>query len=376
MLLSKTMRRHPRDNKDICSTFHNFRQIYVTLVDVKTSWQTISQGLSLSVIDYDEVAECQESDEELKQLLKTPKALILKRYPLPSGRSLWCDSAAKNIRPFVPKMFRFRFFQNIHELAHPGVRATVKQMTEKYVWPSINDDVRKWTQACIGCQRSKVNKHTKSPIGTFVEADDRFSVVHIDIVGPLPPSDGYTYLLTMIDRFSSWMEAVPIVDIKAETVAKTFFSQWISRYGAHTHLVSDRGRQFQSCLFRKHAELCGINLRHTTPYHPQSHGKVERLHRTLKTAVKAHNSPKWTETLPIVLLGLRAAIREDIDASLAHMVFACQEIFSTHQGPKWTQQLSYTLQKSLEMLKPVETPHKTARRVFVHKDLAVCSHSR
>uniref|UniRef100_A0A0A9Y417 RNA-directed DNA polymerase n=1 Tax=Lygus hesperus TaxID=30085 RepID=A0A0A9Y417_LYGHE len=249
-------------------------------------------------------------------------------------------------------------------------------MTEKYVWPSINDEVRKWTQACIGCQRSKVNKHTKSPIGTFVEADDRFSVVHIDIVGPLPPSDGYTYLLTMIDRFSSWMEAVPIVDIKAETVAKTFFSQWISRYGAHTHLVSDRGRQFQSCLFRKHAELCGINLRHTTPYHPQSHGKVERLHRTLKTAVKAHNSPKWTETLPIVLLGLRAAIREDIDASLAHMVFACQEIFSTHQGPKWTQQLSYTLQKSLEMLKPVETPHKTARRVFVHKDLAVCSHSR
>ncbi|XP_035204639.1 uncharacterized protein YagA-like [Stegodyphus dumicola] len=67
--------------------------------------------------------------------------------------------------------------------------------------------------------------------------------------------------------------------------------------------------------------MCGIKLQHTTAYHPQANGKAERLHRSLKTALMAHNSMAWTETLPTVFLGLRTVMQEDSAYTIAQMVY-------------------------------------------------------
>ncbi|GFT08378.1 integrase catalytic domain-containing protein [Trichonephila clavipes] len=50
----------------------------------------------------------------------------------------------------------------------------------------------------------------RSPLSSFQEPSQRFDHVHLDLIGPLPPSNGYTYCLTMIDRFSKWPEAQPL----------------------------------------------------------------------------------------------------------------------------------------------------------------------
>ncbi|GFQ92741.1 gag-Pol polyprotein [Trichonephila clavata] len=54
--------------------------------------------------------------------------------------------------------------------------------------------------------------------------------------------------------------------------------------------------------------MLGIQRIRTSPYHPSSNGMVERLHRTFKQAIRCHDT-KWTESLPVVLLGLRACIK-------------------------------------------------------------------
>ena len=80
--------------------------------------------------------------------------------------------------------------QVLHSLAHPGIRATQRLVTQCYVWFGINADIRQWAHSCLQCQRAKVHRHANSSTGTFTTPDTRFDLVHIVLVGPLPPSDG------------------------------------------------------------------------------------------------------------------------------------------------------------------------------------------
>ena len=176
----------------------------------------------------------------------------------------------------------------------------------------MNADVKTWVRSCLQCQRSKVQWHTVTPLSTFATPDTRFDRFHIDIVGPHPPSRGYSYLLTCIDRFTHWPETFPVADITAETVALTFASGWIARFGVPSTISTNHGRQFESQLWTLLMQLFGCKHLYTTSYHPITNRIIERFHRQLKASLKAHTSTvHWTESLPLVLLGMRTALKDD-----------------------------------------------------------------
>ncbi|KAL4104799.1 hypothetical protein QTP88_020075 [Uroleucon formosanum] len=211
-------------------------------------------------INYNELSCLQTNDEELLAFRQnTNSGLKIELVNIPTTDvKIYCDVSTGTARPFLVKVFRRKMFDSLHNLSHPGVRVTVKLIKKRFVWPSLNKDCSIWTHSCVSCQKSKVGRHVSSPIGSFDAVSERFLRVHIDLVGPLPSSRGFTYCLTVIDRFSRWPEVYFLKDITAESVAQALYEGWIIRYRVPETITTDQGRQFKSTLFRATSVVLGF----------------------------------------------------------------------------------------------------------------------
>ena len=333
-------------------------------------------------VDFTAIAEAQATDRQIRALQSSPTStLVVKAIPLAdSTLPLYCDTSTGNQRPIIPLSWHRAIFDSLHGLSHPGIRATQKLITSRFVWPGINSDVRRWARSCIPCQRAKINKHTAAPLSSFPTPNTRFDVVHIDLVGPLPPSQGYSYLLTCVDRFTRWPEVLPIKDISAETVAKAFISGWISRFGVPSTIVTDRGCQFESTLWSHLMSFLGTKCSRTTSYHPQSNGMVERFRRQLKSALKTQPNPDaWMDTLPLILLGIRTSLKTDLNSTSADMVYGSQlrlpgEFFDSPNNPLPDQsEFLNSLRTHFRSIRPV-APRTTPVNSNIPNHLSTCTH--
>lgn len=333
-------------------------------------------------LDFEALAASQQDDQELQELRqRNDSGLILRQVNIPgSNTAIFCDVSTQIVRPYLTAPFRRQAFDSIHGLSHPGVKATTRNVRQRFVWPAVNEDCRTWARACIPCQRSKVSRHVSSPIGNFPSPSRRFEHVHIDII-VMPYSQGYRYCLTCVDRFSRWPEAIPLQDQAAETVARAFYTNWVARFGVPLRVTTDQGRQFESHLFRCLNKLLGTDHLRTTAYHPAANGMVERLHRPLKASIKCLQSDEWVHTLPTALLGIRAAWKEDLQATSAEMIYGeplrlpGEFLVSTStRDIDNSADFVRELRQHFQELRPVSGTRHGERKIFVFKDLATATH--
>ncbi|CAH8679458.1 unnamed protein product [Schistosoma haematobium] len=336
-------------------------------------------AVTLPVLDLPAMAAAQANDPSCTKASHST-SLQYQEVPLATtSGTILCDTSTGLPRPIVPSAYRRLAFDALNGLSHPGIAATLRLITARYVWPSMNKDVRMWAKQYLQCQRSEVHRHVAAPLGTFATPDARFDHVHLDIVGPLPPSHGYDHILTCIDRFTRWPEAIPITSITAETVAHRFVERWIALYGCPSTVTTDRGQQFESALFSSLTRLLGTERIRTTAYHPASNGLVERFHRQLKSALRAHENDDWCETLPLVLLGIRTSLKADIQCSALELVYGTTlrlpgEFFTPRSRPNFAKSdYVHRLSAFMRTLPPVSTRIQH-RQVALPRELSTCSH--
>lgn len=280
----------------------------------------------------------------------------------------------KSGKIFVPQTLRSAVFRQLHNINHPGGRATIRLVGRTYYWPSMQSDIRRWCRTCVECQRSKVGRHTKAPFGEYKEVD-RFEHIHTDIV-VMPKVNGYRYAVTFIDRRTRWVEAIPLQRIEAVDIAQAFVNAWVARYGVPAVLTSDRGPQFCSKLFQEICLLLGVHSVQTTAYNPKANGIIERFHRTMKAGLRCRGQ-NWIEDLPIVLMGIRSALNEN-ENSPAELVFGRGlrlpgEFYASHDPPTDESEFARVLRKRVRHLRPISTGRKNTSLVYLPKDLQTCS---
>lgn len=167
----------------------------------------------------------------------------------------------------------------------------------------------------------------KAPLKAF-NVGAPFERIALDILGPLPRTkQGNKYLLVIGDYFSKWLDAIPLRNQEAPTIAKKLVERIVSIFGVPLSIHSDQGSNFESDVFRELCKLFGITKTRTTPLRPQSDGMVERANRTIEnmlTAFVSDNQNDWDEYIYLLMLAYRSSEHESTGFSPCQMVFAKQ----------------------------------------------------
>ena len=332
------------------------------------------QSLSL-----EQIAAEQANDPAIIEI-SSDSSLNIQRVPIPdSNRLIAVDVSRGTPRVLVPKSLRKQIFDSVHSLSHPGVKVSREMIGQRFVWEGMRKDVANFVKTCIACQQSKIQRHNKAPVETFLAPQERFSHIHVDIVGELPESSGYAYLLTIIDRFTKHFECVPVREITAKAIASAFTLNWVGRFGCPQIITCDRGAQFTSRLWTELCNFLGCKLVHTCSFHPDSNGQIERYHRTLKAALKAQENPyNWYDNLGFVLLGMRASPNVDSGISSAEMRLGTTvrlpgQFFESSSNISQTEYCK-RLSEFMRTLRAPPSHHHGEQKSYLDRSLRDCSH--
>ena len=204
------------------------------LPPVVASCSTVNSSTFPSCVPADVMAREQLRCNKEMDSYYTDSSLTLKILPSssePGALPLLCDISLRSPRPVVPRSLVPKLLLHLHGLSHCGGKATQHLVSPRFVWRRMSADCLAFARTCQACQASKVVRHVKAPYVDRSLPDARFLSLHLDLVGPLPASEGMTYLLTIIDRYSRWLEAVSLTSTTARDCATALIRNWISRYG-------------------------------------------------------------------------------------------------------------------------------------------------
>mgnify|MGYP002051063328 CR=1 FL=1 len=180
----------------------------------------------------------------------------------------------------------------------------------------------------------------KAPLRPWKTPTHRNMRIHMDLVGPLTPSRGYKYILTITDAFTQYSELVPIPDKETITVAKALLDEWILRHGFYEQVVSNNGKEFVSNVMKELNEILKRRHHVISPYSPHVNGQVERVQQTMGKYLKTYckNAPdKWTDFIPSLRFALNSRVHSSTKMSPYFMTYLEHPMFPWSQN----QHLSY-----------------------------------
>lgn len=193
----------------------------------------------------------------------------------------------------VPNTLRNTILYFCHDVpaaGHMGVEKTLGRVLQRYWWPRVTVDVRKYVLSCLFCQ---LHKHqTGTPFGLLrpiPPPTSCFESIVIDHLGPFKlTSEGNRHIIVAIDALSKYVELEAVPDTTAAKVVRFLNNNIVHRFGTPVRVVSDQGTAYTAKEVADAMEEWGIKHVFATGEHPQTSGLVERANRTLTLVLAAY----------------------------------------------------------------------------------------
>uniref|UniRef100_A0A8C7TQH1 Gypsy retrotransposon integrase-like protein 1 n=1 Tax=Oncorhynchus mykiss TaxID=8022 RepID=A0A8C7TQH1_ONCMY len=294
-------------------------------------------------------------------------------------------------RRYVPLGVRDQLIRWAHVLpssGHPGVRRTVGSLRGRYWWPTLARDVKVYVSSCSVCAQSKAPRHLpRGKLQPLPVPQRPWSHLSVDFLTDLPLSQGNTTVLVIVDRFSKSCRLLPLPGIPtALQTAEALFTHVFRHYGVPEDIVSDRGPQFTSRVWRAFMERLGISVNLTSGYHPESNGQVERVNQEVGRFLRSYCQDRpgeWARYIPWAEMAQNSLRHSSTNVSPFHCVLGYQPVLapwhpSQTEAPaveEWVQRSKVTwraVQESLQQAsgrqKRSADRHRSEAPVFVPGD--------
>ena len=181
---------------------------------------------------------------------------------------------------------------NIPGAGHQGHDKTLQKLRLSAYWVGMSSDVAEHCMKCTVCQQAKLPTPVKAPLMSLPMGSP-WEMLVVDVLEIPLSLNGNRYLLVVQDYFTKWAEAFPMPDQTARRITDILINL-CARMGLPRIIHSDQGRNFESTILHQTLQAFGITKLHTTAYHPQGDGMVERLNRSILQMLRTYVIGKGT----------------------------------------------------------------------------------
>jgi len=198
----------------------------------------------------------------------------------------------KVLQVVLPSSLRKTILEEYHDKAnHFAFLKTYLNVQKRYYWPDMLKEIKEYCKACVTCAKTKKLHTAVRPLLRPIDiARGPWDVVSLDFMGPIRPKSrqGNSYIMVSTCLFSKYVDCIALPEISARTTAKALIERIFYQHGAPRCILSDRGSQFTSKLFKHLLEILGIDQKLTTAWHPQCNGQTERANKTLCQIIRGY----------------------------------------------------------------------------------------
>ena len=128
---------------------------------------------NLSSFDISFLPTLQLSYHSVSEMMSKP-SLSMVYIPL-GDASLLCDVSSGSLCQLVPLQLCHQVFNILHNSSHPGIRASRRLVSSRFVWPGLSRDMGLWAKSCLQCQWSKIQNHVHSCVLAIPVPSCKFS---------------------------------------------------------------------------------------------------------------------------------------------------------------------------------------------------------